>query len=63
MVLPLLLALFGCTPRPPSIDTTGLDPAVVKVISTALEGVKQNPRSSERWGKLGSVLMHYEFRS
>lgn len=63
MVLPLLLALFGCTPRPPVIDTTGLDPAVAKVISTALEEVKQNPRSGDRWGRLGSALIHYEFRA
>lgn len=59
------LGLTGCTSAPqlPSIDTTGLDPAVVKVISMALEEVKRHPRSGEKWGQLGSTLMHYEFHA
>jgi tetratricopeptide (TPR) repeat protein len=59
--LPGLLILGGCVPKPPAIDTTGLDPAVVPVIHTALSEVKKSPRSGEAWGQLGSVLMHYEF--
>ena len=48
-------------PRPPPISTAGLDPAVTRLIETTLAEVRAAPASGEAWGKLGSVLMHYEF--
>ena len=45
----------------PVIATTGLDPAIAKVVNEALNEVKHEPNSGSAWGKLGSVLMHYEF--
>ena len=58
------LLLISCQPRdpqPPTITTTGLDPAVASLIETTLAEVRAAPRSGDAWGKLGSVLMHYEF--
>lgn len=49
------------TLRPPAVATTGLDPAVTKLIASARQEVRGGPRSGAGWGKLGSVLMHYEF--
>ncbi len=59
------LGFTGCSrsPQPPTIDTTGLDPAVARVINSAMSEVKRTPLSGEKWGQLGSVLMHYEFRA
>jgi tetratricopeptide (TPR) repeat protein len=48
-------------PTPPDIDTAALDPAVAELIQKHLRAVHAAPRSAEAWGKLGSVLMHYEF--
>jgi tetratricopeptide (TPR) repeat protein len=48
-------------PQPPVIRTAGLDPAVAKLIETTLAEVRAAPRSGDAWGKLGSVLVHYEF--
>src|SRR5436190_1607235 len=45
----------------PEIPTAGLDPAVARLIGQALAETRTNPRSDAAWGKLGSVLMHYEF--
>src|SRR6185436_7026886 len=56
-----LYALKHRPPRPPSISTSGLDPAVAKVIDGVLRDVRVAPRSGVAWGKLGSALMHYEF--
>jgi tetratricopeptide (TPR) repeat protein len=47
--------------KPPSISTVGLDPAVAKRIEQTVAEVREAPRSGAAWGKLGSVLMHYEF--
>jgi hypothetical protein len=58
------LLLLSCQPRapqPPAISTAGLDPAVASLIESTLREVRAAPRSSTAWGKLGSVLMHYEF--
>ena len=63
-LLACLLAFSACRPRdpqPPAIDTAGLDPAVATMINTTLQEVRAAPRSGDAWGKLGSVLMHYEF--
>jgi len=38
-----------------------LDPAVARLIESALRYVRATPRSGDAWGKLGSALMHYEF--
>ncbi len=58
------LLLVSCQPRdplPPAIPTLGLDPAVSKLIETTIAEVRAAPRSGDAWGKLGSVLIHYEF--
>jgi Flp pilus assembly protein TadD len=49
------------TPAPPDIDITALDPVVAELIRTNLQTVRAAPHSAAAWGKLGSVLMHYEF--
>ena len=49
------------SPPLPAIATAGLDPAVAKLIESTLREVRANPHSGMVWGKLGSVLMHYEF--
>ena len=56
-----LFALKHRPPRPPIVATGGLDPAVAKVIEGALRDTRAAPRSGDAWGRLGSVLMHYEF--
>lgn len=64
MVSVALLAVVACRPRdpqPPAIHTAGLDPAVAALIHATLREVRAAPRSGDAWGKLGSVLMHYEF--
>jgi tetratricopeptide (TPR) repeat protein len=48
-------------PQPPAITTAGLDPAIAKLVESALGEVRRAPQSGAAWGKLGSVLMHYEF--
>lgn len=55
------VALRPGAPQPPAIRVAGLDPAVAKLIESALQEVRAAPRSGEAWGRLGSVLMHYEF--
>lgn len=55
------VALRPGEPQPPAISVAGLDPAVAKLIQSALQEVRASPRSGDAWGKLGSVLMHYEF--
>jgi tetratricopeptide (TPR) repeat protein len=54
-------ASFSRSPHPPAISTTGLDPAVAQLIEGTVREVRAAPRSGEGWGRLGSVLMHYEF--
>ncbi|HXJ56156.1 MAG TPA: tetratricopeptide repeat protein [Verrucomicrobiae bacterium] len=48
-------------PTLPEVATEGLDPAIKAIINGALDEVRSAPRSGASWGKLGSVLMHYEF--
>jgi tetratricopeptide (TPR) repeat protein len=55
------VGLRSQSPHPPSIITAGLDPAVAKLIESSLREVRANQHSGAAWGKLGSVLMHYEF--
>ena len=55
------LTFWTRAPRAPEITAAGLDPAVAKLIESALAGVRAAPRSGPAWGKLGSALMHYEF--
>jgi len=64
VLLLIVAAYFGFlsrSPRPPAIAISGLDPAVAKLIEVTLWEARANPRSGPVWGKLGSVLMHYEF--
>ncbi len=47
--------------RVPELQLAGLDPAVEREIESSLKAVRASPRSADAWGRLGSVLMHYEF--
>jgi len=55
------VALRPNAPQPPDINTASLDPAVAGLIQATLQAVRATPRSAAAWGKLGSVLIHYEF--
>lgn len=48
------------SPEVPTIAATGLDPAVAGLIESSLSEVRAARRSAAAWGKLGSVLLHYE---
>jgi len=56
-----LYVLKHRSPRPPSVATDGLDPAVARLIEGAMRDMRATPRSGDAWGRLGSVLMHYDF--
>ncbi len=43
------------------VATQGIDPAVARLIAESQAAVQQKPRSADAWGKLGSVLLHYEY--
>lgn len=43
------------------LATQGIDPAVARLIAESQAAVQQQPQSAVAWGKLGSVLLHYEF--
>jgi tetratricopeptide (TPR) repeat protein len=45
----------------PVVNTATLDPTVARLVEATLGEVQAAPRSGAAWGKLGSVLMHYEF--
>jgi len=47
--------------RLPTIDMAGVDPAIANLIQRTLREVNSGRPSGAAWGKLGSVLMHYEF--
>jgi tetratricopeptide (TPR) repeat protein len=49
------------TPSVPAVETAGIDPAVASLIHTTIDEVNRAAGSGSAWGKLGSVLMHYEF--
>ena len=55
------MILLPRAPQLPVVPTAGLDPSVAKLIEKTLEDLRAAPRSGAAWGKLGSVLMHYEF--
>ena len=57
----IFIALRPKAPVPPDIDTAALDSTVVELIQTNVQAVRAAPRSAAAWGRLGSVLMHYEF--
>jgi tetratricopeptide (TPR) repeat protein len=69
IVLALLGALAGAgiylranRPRiPPVIDLTDADPAVAASVEEARAAVLRAPRSGDRWGKLGMVLLANSF--
>jgi tetratricopeptide (TPR) repeat protein len=48
---------------PPSIDPTGVDPAVIAAIESARKAVRQSPRSASAWGQLGMILSAHNFAS
>jgi protein O-GlcNAc transferase len=47
--------------EPPDIDLAGVDPAIVRAIEAAREGLNRSPRSAEAWGQLGKVLLAHGF--
>ncbi len=49
-------------PQPPTIDLSGLDPAVAAAIALERDAVLQSPRSIDAWGRLGMVLLANQFR-
>jgi tetratricopeptide (TPR) repeat protein len=49
------------TPSLPAIDLSAVEPAVAAVVTEALDGVQQQPRSGEAWGQLGMVLLANSF--
>jgi tetratricopeptide (TPR) repeat protein len=48
--------------EPPSLDPTGVDPAIVRAIERARAEVRQTPDSAQAWGRLGMVLLVHQFR-
>jgi tetratricopeptide (TPR) repeat protein len=45
------------------VDLAGLDQEIVEAVEAARQGVLQQPRSPEAWGKLGAVLQAHQFHS
>jgi tetratricopeptide (TPR) repeat protein len=43
-------------PKPPVIELSGTDPAIINAVEKALTVVRSSPRSGEAWGRLGMVL-------
>jgi tetratricopeptide (TPR) repeat protein len=73
MLLGLLLG-SGCRPapaptephapqslRPPSIDLTVLDAAIVTALQEAQSEVEQTPDSAAAWGRLGQVFLAHDY--
>src|SRR5438067_2472062 len=50
-------------PKPPAVDLTGADPAVVEAIEAAAAAVRAAPRSGNVWGRLGMLLATYKFNA
>jgi protein O-GlcNAc transferase len=48
-------------PDPPTVDLSGIDPAVAKTVEEARLAVRQAPRSAAAWGRLGQVLLAHGF--
>src|SRR5688572_17815800 len=66
-VLAIAIASFfwvgrGVPAEPPSIPTTGLDPAAATLIQQHLAAVRADRRSGDAWGKLGALLKSFGFR-
>src|SRR5688500_5191870 len=63
LLLGLMISLpeLRRAPVVPSIVTDRLDPAVKALVEGTLTETRLAPRSGTAWGKLGRVLMHYEF--
>lgn len=47
---------------PPTIDTSGLDATATALVRQSREAVLATPRSSDAWGKFGTVLKSFNFR-
>ena len=67
-VVIILLGLGGyalwrhrTAPRPPMVAFQGLDPAIVKLIQSEQDMVRQSPYSGPAWGALGMVLYAHAF--
>jgi tetratricopeptide (TPR) repeat protein len=45
---------------PPTVDLSGVDPAVVRAIATARATVNDSPRSVQAWGQLGKTLLAHD---
>src|SRR5690349_21588977 len=53
--------IAAAAPEPPSVDPTGVDPAVLAAIDSARGAVRQSPRSANAWGRLGMILAAHNF--
>ena len=60
--LGLRYGLRPAAPKPPVVALEGLDVAISNQVHTTTAEVQKSPRSGSSWGKLGMVLMNYEFR-
>src|SRR5262249_7084087 len=45
----------------PSLDPSGVDPAVLRLVQAARSAVVEAPRSAEAWGRLGKILLAHGF--
>ena len=54
---------WATAPKPPAVSLAGLDPAIISVLEPCYDAVRRNPRSGSAWGKLGTALLAYEFKS
>jgi len=63
LVVAVGAAVWWRSPRfaAPEIELKQLDPAVARVLSNLLAGVRAEPGSAKAWGRLGSALMHHDF--
>src|SRR5579864_7707784 len=46
---------------PPVVEVAGTDAAVITALQAAQEDVRASPRSSTAWGRLGMLLLSYNF--
>jgi tetratricopeptide (TPR) repeat protein len=59
VVVSAWIAVYRNTTALPHVDLQGLDPRVAEIIKVHLQNVRDEPRSAQAWGSLGSVLQTY----
>ena len=63
VVATVLVWQRAAIPALPVISTERLDPAATGAIERALSEVRSHPRSGPAWGRLGTLLRSFEFRT